>query len=185
MSNSLLNLSFKRSVVSPWSFLFPQCQVFAAKSGVLFITPLCSPAPLALTPSVFREGSMQCFQAARVLASSSFLGSWLPHEVAGFAPEAFPALCFQHPFPPSLHPRFPPASTPEHSVLLGYGEVKLGTVFAFCFPDNTSGFTGSFLRATGSRQGPEGDELLLFTLPYMSFSPWFSSQPVGRLMAGL
>lgn len=50
-----------------------------------------------------------------------------------------------------------------------YGEVKLGTVFAFSCPDNMSGFIGSFPRATASLQGPDGDELLLFTLPFASF----------------
>lgn len=166
MRNSLLNLSFKRSVVSPCSFFFPQCQVFAAKSGSLLISPPCFPAPLALTPSAFREGSVQCFQEAHVLALSSFLGSWLPHELADFAPEAFPAVCFHHPFPPSLHPLCPPGIARQPC---RYGEVKLGTVFAFSCPDNTSGFTGSFLRATASLQGPKGDELFLFTLPFASF----------------
>lgn len=50
-----------------------------------------------------------------------------------------------------------------------YGEVKLGTVFAFSCPDNMCGFIGSFPRATASPQGPDGDELLLFTLPFASF----------------
>lgn len=87
---------------------------------------------------------------------------------------------------PSLPLRIHCVLLAQHSSrasVLWRGEV--GTVFAFSCPDNISGFTGSFLRATESLQGPEGDELLLLTLPLTSFSPWFSSEPVGRLMAGL
>jgi len=54
-----------------------------------------------------------------------------------------------------------------------YKEVKVGTVFAFSCPDNTSGFTGSFPRTTTSLQGPDGDQLLLFTLPFASFPSVF------------
>lgn len=66
-----------------------------------------------------------------------------------------------------------------------YGEVKLGTVFAFSCPDNMSGFTGSFPRATQ----PACRDLMVMSyyssLSPLHLSPQISSQPAGRLMAGL